>query len=252
MKQLSFLLTIIILFFLTGCSKGSSSPTNPPNENSLDSGLIAYYPFSGNANDASSNKYNLVVQGATLTTDHFGNANKAYHFNGTNAIMQVPKFLVAKSLEFFSVSAWVKPEDATLAPIFGLTGAPYYEDRLERLGIYKDDATNEFNASCFITNYSNTGSTSIAFNNIIDDPSNQWMHLVVVHSSLGIYMYINGVKADNYVAPTSYFPVDYSNGGLIGGALLNSSTTYFKGDLDEIRFYNRALTETEIKKLYQQ
>ena len=149
MKRFCFFFAIVTLLFLAACSKSDSSPTTPPVENSLDSGLIAYYPFTGNGNDASSNKYNLVVQGATLTTDHFGNANKAYHFNGTNAVMQVPKFLVAKSLEFFSVSLWVKPEDATNAFIFGLTGAPFYEDKLESLGIYKDDATNKFNAPTY-------------------------------------------------------------------------------------------------------
>lgn len=248
-----FFYVIAIFPFLTGCSKSSSSPTTPPTKNSLDSGLIAYYPFNGNSNDATSNKYNLAVQGATLTTDHLGNTNKAYHFNGTNAVMQVPKFLIAKSLDFFSVSVWVKSEDATTAPIYTLNGAQFFEDRFESMSIYKDGTTNEFNASCFITNYTNTGSTSILFNNAIADPSNKWIHLVLVHNSSGIFMYVNGIKAENYSAATSNFPVDYSNGGLIGGGIYNSSNYYYlKGDLDEIRFYSRALTETEIKKLYEQ
>jgi len=45
----------------------------------LDSGLVAHYPFNGNANDESGN-------GATLTTDRFGNANKAYSFDGVKNI----------------------------------------------------------------------------------------------------------------------------------------------------------------------
>ncbi|MGA9778350.1 MAG: hypothetical protein ACLPRE_04365 [Limisphaerales bacterium] len=43
----------------------------------LTNGLLAYYPFNGNANDASGNGNNGVVYGATLTTDRFGMSNSA-------------------------------------------------------------------------------------------------------------------------------------------------------------------------------
>jgi len=48
-------------------------------------GLVAYYPFSGNHNDASGNGLNLIQYGSPqLTTDRFGNSNSAYLFNGTS------------------------------------------------------------------------------------------------------------------------------------------------------------------------
>jgi hypothetical protein len=46
--------------------------------------LIADYPFNGNALDASGNGYNGTVNGATLTTDRFGNPNAAYEFDGVD------------------------------------------------------------------------------------------------------------------------------------------------------------------------
>jgi len=46
-------------------------------------GLLAWYPFNGNANDESGNGKNGTVNGATLTTDRLGNTNSAYSFNGT-------------------------------------------------------------------------------------------------------------------------------------------------------------------------
>ena len=55
----------------------------------LSDGLVAYYPFNGNANDESGNGNNGTVHGATLTTDRFGNANKAYYFNGVNSFIEV-------------------------------------------------------------------------------------------------------------------------------------------------------------------
>src|SRR6185436_5235414 len=55
----------------------------------LDDGLIAHYPFNGNANDASTNGNNGTVVGAQLTTDRNGNPNQAYLFNGTSDYINV-------------------------------------------------------------------------------------------------------------------------------------------------------------------
>ena len=54
----------------------------------LQNGLIASYPFNGNACDESGNGYNGTVSGATLTTDRFGNANSAYSFDGISSYIQ--------------------------------------------------------------------------------------------------------------------------------------------------------------------
>lgn len=49
----------------------------------LNLGLKAYYPFSGNANDISGSGFNgIPMGGVQLTTDRFGNPNKAYYFDG--------------------------------------------------------------------------------------------------------------------------------------------------------------------------
>jgi hypothetical protein len=50
----------------------------------LNNGLVAYYPFNGNANDESGNGKNGTVSGAVLTSDRFGNLISAYIFDGTN------------------------------------------------------------------------------------------------------------------------------------------------------------------------
>jgi hypothetical protein len=54
-------------------------------------GLVGWWPFNGNANDESGNGNNGTVNGATLTTDRFGVANKAYSFDGvSNKIVLQP------------------------------------------------------------------------------------------------------------------------------------------------------------------
>lgn len=65
----------IKLFFL-GFSLNLISQTVPTN------GLIAWYPFNGNANDLSGNGLNGIINGSSLTNDRFGNMNAANDFNG--------------------------------------------------------------------------------------------------------------------------------------------------------------------------
>ena len=57
----------------------------------LTNGLVVYYPFNGNAKDASGNGNDGTVEGAILTADRFGHANSAYYFNGTNSDILVPE-----------------------------------------------------------------------------------------------------------------------------------------------------------------
>src|ERR1700733_13474149 len=103
----------------------------------LTNGLVAYYPFNGNAIDASGNGNNGTNYGATLITDRFGKTNAAYSFNGSNWIDIGP---VVSRYDTMSLTAWInttslssfqdeaaivsKPNDTTT-----LTGS--------RLGTYK-------------------------------------------------------------------------------------------------------------------
>ena len=52
----------------------------------LNEGLVAYYPFNGNANDESGNGNHGSVHGATLTVDRCGMPDRAYRFNGSDYI----------------------------------------------------------------------------------------------------------------------------------------------------------------------
>jgi hypothetical protein len=69
-----------ILFCILICLMVSFSPKVSAD---LSSGLIAYYPFNGNANDESGNGHNGTIYGSTLTADRMGNPNSAFYFNGT-------------------------------------------------------------------------------------------------------------------------------------------------------------------------
>jgi len=96
MKKLVLIILICLPFFIY-------SQMNP------DSGLVAYYPFSGNANDTSGNGYDGTVYGATLTTDRFGNSNSAYSFDGSENYISIPVNINYDTLPQLTMVAWVVP-----------------------------------------------------------------------------------------------------------------------------------------------
>ena len=80
----------------------------------ITTGLIAYYPFSGNAVDTAGGN-NGTVYNATLTADRFGNPDSAYYFNGISTLSGGGSYIqLAHNFDFVSMgnltfSAWVKP-----------------------------------------------------------------------------------------------------------------------------------------------
>ena len=73
---------------------------------SLSRGLIAYFPFTGNANDSSGNGHNGVARNATLTMDRNGISNSAYYFNGNSSYIKVPNHKDLNLTGSFSISSW--------------------------------------------------------------------------------------------------------------------------------------------------
>ena len=72
----------------------------------LNAGLVAYYPFNGNANDESGNGNNGTVYGATLTDGRFGNTGSAYDFDGIDDYVDIKKQLLSNT--DFTVGFWLK------------------------------------------------------------------------------------------------------------------------------------------------
>ncbi|MBW2719107.1 MAG: hypothetical protein JRD94_11330, partial [Deltaproteobacteria bacterium] len=64
-----------------GGGGGSAVPTE---------GLLAHYPFSGDARDHSGNGYDGTVNGPVLATDRFGTSDGAYSFDGVDDVIGLP------------------------------------------------------------------------------------------------------------------------------------------------------------------
>lgn len=210
----------------------------------LTTGLVAYYPFNGNANDESGNGHNGTENGATLTTDRFGNANKAYSFDGIDDYIHVPydpTFDI--SLTGFTVAVWFKANPAQ-NPFYDIIDKSHGDN-----GSY-DDRTgwviqSDWSGATIDFIYG-TGSTwyGIGVNNsILDD---QWHHFAATVMGTTMNVYLDGVLqgTNNFPAP----PASNNRDLFIGKHY--ALGRYFHGLIDDIRIYNRALTDAEIIVLY--
>lgn len=213
-------------------------------------GLVAYYPFNGNANDASGNTNHGTVQGnVTLTTDRFGNSNKAYSFPGNpNSFIDCGNNPTIQVRGALSLSAWIYMDGGAINPRIlqysGQSGNGGYAAFV--------DGTSNTNRILHATNYNNGGSgTGFCCSSTqgFSVPALSWHHFVYTTSATGLAkMYINGNLVGEYqgVPVTN---ITYANTLNIGK--LPGGSDAWGGKLDEIRIYNRVLNTAEISYLYQ-
>ena len=209
----------------------------------INDGLVAYYPFNGNANDESGRGNNGLVYGVTLTNDRNGNANGAYNFNGVSD--HVIRIHSNDSLNFgtldFSMSVWIKPNSSDYSQIIG-----------------KDSHAGNTIYSGYFLRYQAGKIISFCVRNApssqtcLDSPNPlqyNWTHIVGVRKSNVLYIYVNGVFDSSLPEPTASNvsnTVDFKI-----GRFDEYTQPSFRGDIDEIRIYNRALSVSEVQQLYQ-
>lgn len=202
--------------------------------------LVAYWPFNGNANDLSGNNHNGTNNGATLTTDRFGNPNTAYNFNGS-AYIDVPyssQFAFGTNTDI-TISAWVKTSGVYNFFRFYLAYACSNSSAGTggfQLGV--DDNTMplycEFGAS-----YSGNANMS----------NNLWHNLIVIFNRTidSVKFYNNGAfLAQVYINNAVNYSPTCNPSMLIGGERNFDNIHYWIGDIDDMRIYNRAITPQEV------
>ncbi|MCX6257462.1 MAG: FG-GAP-like repeat-containing protein [Bacteroidia bacterium] len=199
-------------------------------------GLIAYYPNNGNANDASGNGFNGTVNGCSLTTDKDGIQNHAYYYNYGNYINYgtMPGISFGEEL---TVCAWVNPSNFYEYGGIVTKGSGGYEDFTL---VTQDDQRFHFRSNWP--------------NNWYDMPSaphstGQWYFLTGVFDHGTASIYVNGVLENSGTWGMSSLS-NPSDSWLSTGVNQPGSWEYFTGTIDEVRLYNRVLTNEEIGLLY--
>ncbi len=198
----------------------------------IQDGLVAYYPFSGNANDGSGNDNHGIVNGATLATDRAGNENSAYSFNGSNNWINCGNSSVLNSTNL-TISVWYKANTLNNANMVISRYQNFHEH------VYSGEIAGRYYTS-----------SQVQFNSPIASPLGEWVHFIWVIGDDKVNTYKNGglVSTFSKTGTLSYNP---DNDLVIGAFYANSNPSYlFDGLIDDVRIYNRAINASEIQEIY--
>ena len=191
---------------------------------SLQEGLIAYYPFNGNANDESGGGNDAEVRGALLSVDRHGKPRKAYSFDGTDQIsVQRPTGLQAMK----AVNCWFKTN---------AIGANQY---LVDLGTINNNWMEILRNGKLLA--ANTTKAQIHTGQFA---AGQWYMVTRTYDGSYLSVFINGRLSASLETPE-----EVPTGINIGA---NGKGQFgLNGSLDDVRIYNRALSAAEVKALYE-
>ncbi len=232
-----------------------NSSQNVINGSSLNSGLVGLWSFNSPdittvVSDRSGNGHNGYFSGgATSTAKTIGKVGQAIRFDGVNDTVLIAhsNALDLDMSESATFSFWINKTSAsaTAGPIYKRTsGSPGYSIDIPTTGAVSFSIGDLFSNNNRVSN-----DTSTTMN------LNEWYHVVVTYdgsiTSSGIKIYFNGVLQpmtnafDNYGGGSSSNGFDFSLGARESG-----TSRLLDGKMDEVRMYNRVLTDSEIKQLY--
>ncbi|MFZ4680660.1 MAG: LamG-like jellyroll fold domain-containing protein [Flavobacterium sp.] len=217
-------------------------PANVPT-----TGLVGYWPFCGNANDESGNGNNGTNNGATLTTDRFGNANSAYSFDGVNDFIIVnnnPNILYPE----FTVTIWFNSITSfcdAIGPIIRSGNASTCGWNGFSIGTFNND--NNFGLQNFDGSDYSFQSNQLCSN----FNSGTWYNITFTRSNSESREYVNGILVSSVLQsnyqPATQCPIFFGSNHLDSN---NNPLSVFNGKVDDIGIWNRALTQEEITNLY--
>jgi hypothetical protein len=212
-------------------------------------GLVGYWPFNGNANDESGNGNNGTVNGATLTTDRFGVANKAFSFDGVNDFIEIQN---SQSLNYqnWTISVWININGYYFGNVNGNTS---YGNTIVGKG-------TDFNSGFYGIGFSSQtykaysmfglGSQPNYAQSISDISLNNWINVVGTWNGINMKIYFNG-QLENINNNISNNPGVNNQNLFFGTMAANNLYPYWlNGKIDDIGIWNRALNDCEIQDLY--
>ena len=189
----------------------------------------------------------FLVGDSILTPGKFGNA---LTMDGTGDYMRVPMFAGIHQESNFTISAWVFPtnlgytSDVQDAAIFGADG----NNADTVLVWYNVNGDSTANRSFSF----NIGATSIGLNRLNAPDGlalqDRWQHVVAVMSGQGRKIYHNGLLVAESTGSDNIVTIEGNH--LTIGGWDGSGNMDFEGSLDEVRFYNRSFTDTDVSILY--
>ncbi len=206
------------------------------------SGLVAWWPLTGNATDQSGSGLNGTMNNVTVTTGQNGQPNSASYFNGTNAYISFPSTTPLNTTTF-TVSVWINL-DANI-------GANVWNDIIVGVGGDWGVGLNANASGVGFLRATKVNTIDAAALSSLSIAKQSWQHVAASVSQTGsnapvVTYYVNGqLSGTTYIAQqiTAY-------GTKAIGARNNGGSGYFHGAMDDVRVYSRVLSADEVLAMY--
>ena len=202
--------------------------------------LVAYYPFNGNANDESGNGNHGTPNGATLTTDRFGNTDSAYSFDGSTNYISIPDNpnINVQTGESFTISYWTKHNAQN-------NGKYMISKYNGSIGVQPSYALGTGSNGDSYSWFEFTAGNGIENRGNIDLNDTNWHNITTVFKSgESVSIYVDGVLDIQHPATHSGSISNLTDLTIGCGANI---AQFYNGKIDDIKIYKKALTEDEIK-----
>ncbi|MCP5408336.1 MAG: hypothetical protein H6963_03435 [Chromatiaceae bacterium] len=227
------ILGTILGFFLVGSSTTQASLTD---------GLVAFFPFNSNANDESGNGNNGVVYGATPATDRFGNENSAFFFDGLDDYISFD--FDTSSDDTWTWTFWIKDDPNACGNSYWcrwLTTSTGAIDPSTTIVFIREDYSPSLGSYVELW-----GGASWALSDSVSFwKDSEWHFFAVVSDGTDTKVFYDGIYL--MAANSSSDP---DPGFYIGGYFSTSNKEFMKGSIDDVRIYDRALSQADIAELY--
>ena len=240
-KLTLFIAVIAVALFGMGCA--STEPAF------VSDGLVAYYPFNGNAKDESGNGNDGEVMGAKLAVDRHGQNGKAFAFFEPASRIEISDHHSLRP-KHITTSAWWYLDSALKAGAVIIVKARRGDAHGEQF--FLSGFSTKKDGPVFQIKRESKGVPGRGWKHVtskLKQEPKKWIHIIGTWDGKLLKIYINGVMTGEI----EHLPgaIDNVEGGsLIIGRGHNSTSDYERHKIDDIRIYNRALSAEEVKALY--
>lgn len=218
-------LMAFIVFAMASTAAFCAAPTR---------GLVAYYPFDGNAKDKSGNHNHGEMHGTRPTADRKGRLDSAMLFGEGNYISVPSSPSLNSPKDQITIAAWVRVNERNrnrFTPIVCKGRCKQYQFIMDGGDLILKSPSMGMNIR-----------SGFAF------LRGQWQHFAISFDASLVRAYINGSFVGASMVSGNFPPSDED---LYIGEDCHSGDDCLRGAMDELRIYNRALTDDEIKAVYE-
>jgi len=253
MKNSFYLLCALCVVLTASCSKEEPTTTDL-----VTNGLVGYWSFDGNFLDGSGNEIDGVNNGTTFTSGINGNDESAIELNGNLQYVEIPhsEKINFEANDEYTISVWVAVplNQSDMGGAENDVLSKWQSLSVEDLGysisfkLRRSFGTMEEQLMCFRRWDNACGSWGTV--NELANNDNNFSHYLFRYSDQLLEMFINGELVD---FEYEYIPLcETKNDSPLYVGIRNPTTDNkfaFEGKIDELRIYDRAITDSEVEML---